>query len=150
MRTHRPRLLVSSLLLLTAFGGFVLGTLSRPEPAGAATSRSRRFVFSPLPVLSNQDIECYYFNSGTRPTPPATLDFVDRFGALVAHEEQPPVAPGQAGGAAYINEGANPQVVAVILTFAAPAAGQAVPDPLPANAVVFGGQTLLGVTGPAR
>lgn len=45
MSSSRPRFIASSLLLLTALAGFLLGAFSRPKPADAAGTGQRRLIF---------------------------------------------------------------------------------------------------------
>jgi hypothetical protein len=151
MSTSRPRI-IASLCLLLAVGAFAAAAvLLRPEPAGAASTRSRRVAFSPLWVAPNQGISYWFVNSGSLPTPPATVTFVNVlngsvFGELSLMSE----APGRGRGDQINNLGPGAQLIATFVTFNQPTGGQAIPSPLAGNVQVWDGQKPVAVIGPAQ
>ena len=151
MSAYRPRIIASLCLMLTAAAVAACAVLLRPEPAGAAGTRSRRIAFSPLWVAPNQGISFWYVNSGNLPNPPATVTFVNVlngsvFGELSLMSE----APGRGRGDQINNPGPGAQLIATFVTFNQPAGGQAIPNPLPGNVQVWEGQKPLAVIGPAH
>jgi len=151
MGTYRQKTIASLCLLLAVGVTVVCSLLLRPEPAGAASNRSRRVAFSPLWVAPNQGISFWFVNSGTRPTPPMRATFVnvlngEVFGELPLGSEE----PGRGRGDQLDNYGPGALLIAVRVTFDPPAAGQAIPDPFSANVQVWDARTPVAIIGPAR
>lgn len=143
---------IASLCLLLAVGVIVVcSVLLRPEPAAAAGNGSRRVAFSPLWVAHNQSISFWFVNTGSRPTPHATVDFVKILnGSLFGELSVNPEAPGRGWGDQVTYDGAGAELVATFVTFDPPAAGQAIPNPLCSNVQVWDGRTPIAVIGPTR
>jgi hypothetical protein len=136
MSTYRPRIIASLCLLLAVGATVVCFTLLRPDPAGAAGTRQRQFVFGPVARDSTVSVSFIYHNTGTRPTPPATVEFRDAMeGTVFGSSQIPSVAPGK--GANASGQGPDISAVVVIVRFDAPAAGQAIPNPFPGSIVFF-------------
>jgi hypothetical protein len=151
MSTYRQKTIASLCLLLAIGAVAAVMILLRPEPAGAASARSRRIAFSPLWVAPNQGISFWFVNSGTLPTPPATVSFVNILnGSLLGELSLMSEAPGRGRGDQVNNLGPGAQLIAVIVTFNQPTGGQAIPSPLAGNVQVWEGQKPVAVIGPAH
>jgi hypothetical protein len=128
MGTDRQRT-IASLCLLLAIGAVAAGAvLLRPQPAAAAGRGSRQFIFGPVLVSTGQQLVFTYSNTGTRPTPPGTVVFINAADGTVIGAPQPMLSmpPGQGSGG--IIPGAD-QLVRAVVTFDRPAAGQGIPSP---------------------
>jgi hypothetical protein len=140
MASYRPRIIASLLLLLAALAIFLLGSLSRPEPADASMIGQRQFLFGPIGAGNGDFLDTSFFNSGALPTPPAVLEFRDtRTGIVEASFSIPSIQPGNGinAGQQFFTSFAFESYV-LTLTFALPAKGQAIPRPFPVTAQVLG------------
>jgi hypothetical protein len=153
MSTCRPRSIASLSLLAAALAVAACAVLLRPDPAGAAGSGKRQFVFPPLWIAPGQVIGFQGFNPGPRPSPPATANFLDvATAASLATPPLPSLGPGQGLGYGIVNTTPSSQLIAVIVIFNQPTAGQAVPNPFPGSVAIREGSSLKvqAVIGPAR
>jgi len=135
MGTYRQKAIASLCLLLAVGAVAACSTLMRPAPAAASGNGSRQFVFGPVVVEPTQSIFFSYFNTGTHPTPPATVVYRDfNSGAVLGTTVLPSVPPGVGAGDGISGEG---RVYVVVVTFGRPASGQAIPSPFPVTLQVF-------------
>jgi hypothetical protein len=134
MSTYRPRVIASLCLMLAVGAVAAVMILLRPEPADAASTRQRQFVFGSVWVNEQQFVNLTYANTGTRPTPEASVVFRNAPGGQLFSARLPSVLPGQSISAG--RDVGNNEVLAV-LTFDPPAAGQGIPSPFPGTLQVL-------------
>ena len=134
MPTIRRRAgLVASLAL--AF--WITAILLRPLPVHSAPSKPAVFVFGPVFVPMDADVAVVVTNTGSRPTPLGHIVISQAInGSTLISEDVLALAPGH-GSSVSFNAAQSVEATAV-LTFDAPAAGQAVPKPLAATLQVVG------------
>src|SRR5262245_37440752 len=131
MDTYRPRI-AASLALLAVVLAFFAGSLLRPDPAGAARNTSLRFLFGPVAALKGDNVSFSYFNTGTRPSPPATVVFRNALtGDQLESFPLTAVDPGQGTAVDFFQSPATGVILVAIVTFNRPAADQAIPRPFP-------------------
>jgi hypothetical protein len=131
MATRRTGLIV----LLTAALTLTAGALLRPTPARAAASKQRQYVFGP--VFTKAGGSLVYFNAGTKTIPGATIISRDVLTGTIFHNTT--IAETTPNTARSIDHAsAEPVVMVTVVTFNAPAAGQALPAPFAANLLVTG------------
>lgn len=134
MTTIRPKTALG-LALALCLGATAL--LLRPLPVQSAPSKSARFVFGPVFAPQDSDIEVVVTNTGARPSPPFHVVISNAItGATLATHDTAALAPGH-GDIATVNAPVSVRAVAVV-TFAAPAPGQAVPKPLAVTMEILG------------
>jgi hypothetical protein len=135
MGTYRQKAIASLCLLLAVGAVATCSTLMRPALASASGNGSRQFIFGPVVVENNQSLFPSYFNTGTHPTPPATVVYRDfNSGEVLQTTVLPSIPPGVGTGDGISGEG---RVYVVVVTFGRPAAGQAIPSPFPITLQVF-------------
>src|SRR5262249_24251511 len=132
-------------VMLAFFAGSVL---LHPRPAGASGGNARQFVFGPVDAVLLQHLFLHYFNSGSRPTPVASVQFLHPTGAVLSSDSLQSAPPGFTRSAFYALTEGGP--VTVTVTFHPPAMGQAIPSPFPGTLSIWNGSETLAVVGPAR
>src|SRR5262245_56107970 len=137
MGTYRQKIAASLTLLAVVLAFFAGTVLLRPRPASAAGNRQRKFDFGPVYLAQGQPANFLLTNTGTLPTPPATVVFSDSFSGLVLDSTTlPSVPPG--GGSGRGIEGAA-RYTRVVVTFDRPGAAQSIPSPFAGTVVVLDG-----------
>lgn len=138
MSVYRPRIIASLCLLLAVSAVLACAVLLRPGPADAARNQQRQFFFGPVYFSSDQQLSFALSNTGTRPTPPATVVVSDLAGGAVLQTANlPSVAPGDGNGL-----GLELQVgrfVQVVVTFDRPTAAEGIPSPFTGALLVMEG-----------
>lgn len=138
MGTHRYKAAARLCLLLTVCAVTAGALLLRPEPAGAAGPPKRQFFFGPVYIADGQTVEFAQTNTGSRPTPPATVVFSAAItGEPFDTTPLPSLPPGVGNGRTLAIEGSRYTLVSV--TFDRPAAGQQIPSPFAGTVVILDG-----------
>jgi hypothetical protein len=127
MSVYRPRIIATLCLLLSVGAVAAVMILLRPAPADAAGNSSRQFLFGPVLVPPATSGNFVFVNTGTRPTPPATVVFLNAVGGEVL--ESKPFESMPPGGANSATVFGPDRHVLLVVTFDRPAAGQAIPTP---------------------
>ena len=134
MGTYRQSTLASLCLLLAVSAVAACAVLLCPTPAGAQGNKARQLIFGPVQVTHTQSIFFGYFNSGTLPTPPATVVFRDLLSGAVEGTTVLPSVPPGVGAAGGLSGG--DKVYVAVVTYGRPGPGQAIPKLFPCNVEV--------------